>query len=303
MQRKTLLCVLVASGCVVIAPSLVQGNSGGALPGFTGAPAVGGASCTTCHVGTVNSGPGGIQIAVADGTYAPGSVIPVTVSLAAPIQNPRNGYSMAAYALGGSQPLSGWTSPNTNESQIVSDHIGHASGGNMQSSWLTYFTTPSSPTSLTFYAAGNDTNGNGNTTGDLVYTTFQAMTPGVVPLSIMAVPKIGTTVPLSLNAPGDANKAYHLGASFGNSGVVWGGRTIPLSDDALLAATVANVWPTVFQDYVGYLGSQGTAAASLNVPNDALLIGLTIHHAFMVIDPGQPYNIGTISNGLAMTLF
>jgi hypothetical protein len=118
-----------------------------------------------------------------------------------------------------------------------------------------------------------------------------------------ALPSIGASVPLVLNAPGDGGKAYVMAASLGASGIKVGSRTIPLSLDALLILTVQNLVPSIFQGYQGVLSASGTASAKLNVPTITALRGLTLHHAFVVVDPSQPNGLGTISNGLGITVF
>jgi len=94
-----------------------------------------------------------------------------------------------------------------------------------------------------------------------------------------------------------------MAASFGNAGIQQGGKTIPLTADQLYALTVANAAPQMFQNYVGFLNGSGKATASLVAPNSTSLIGVTVYHAFLVIDASQPYHLGTISNGLAVQLF
>jgi hypothetical protein len=94
-----------------------------------------------------------------------------------------------------------------------------------------------------------------------------------------------------------------MAASFGNSGISIGGRKVPLALDTLLILTVQNLLPGIFRNYQGTLGSGGTASASLLIPSGPALKGVTLHHAFVVIDPSKPNGLGTISNGLPVTLY
>jgi len=293
-----LLTVAVAVTFLAAASFLAHGFTSGAPTGRTGAPAVGGQDCTDCHSGTTNSGPGSVVL-TAPSTYAPGSVVPVTVSLTN-MQNPnKNGFQAAAY--NGNTLLSGWTSMGA-DTNISGNHVNHTSAGATSSSWKVYLTTPSTPTTFSIYTAGLDANGGGSS-GDYTYTTSKELTPGTVNLSMTAVPQIGTTIPLALDSPADAGKPYHLAASFGNAGIQYGGKTIPLTQDPLYMLTVANSSPQMFQNYVGFLNGSGKATASLVVPNSSALVGVTVYHAFLVIDGSQPYHLGTISNGLAVELY
>ena len=305
MRMKMVITTLVLMG-VLLSPLIAVANLGGAVSGHTGAPAVNGRTCTACHSSQLNSGPGSLKIKTPLTTYAPGSVIPVTISLEGKLQHARNGYQMAAYTgtTHGSIVANAWTSPDFNVSRVISDHIGHARGGNMQSSWKSYFTTPAQAVNFTFYAAGNAANGNGRRDkGDLVYATKLAMTPGNVNLTMKTVPVVGVNVRLDLDSAADGNKAYVMGASLSDTGFPVGGKTVPLGVDFLLILSINNLVPTLFQNYQGILNATGRATATLAVPSDPGLKGLTVHHAFVVLDATKPGGVGTVSNGLPVTLF
>jgi len=143
----------------------------------------------------------------------------------------------------------------------------------------------------------------GGRSNDRTYTSSVPMSAGTVNLSMTALPQTGSVLPLALAAPGEGGKPYALAASFGNTGIKIGGRTIPLSFDTMLLLTVQNLLPGIFQKYQGTLSAGGTASASLLIPATAALKGITLHHAFVVIDPSKPGGIGTISNGLPVTLY
>jgi hypothetical protein len=294
-----LLTVAVAVTFLAAASFLAHGFTGGAPTGRTGAPAVSGADCTSCHDGTTNSGPGSVVIS-APSTYAPGSVVPVTVSLTNMQNANKNGFQSAAY--NGTTLLSGWTSMGA-DTNVTGNHVNQTTAGSTSSSWKVYLTTPSTPTTFSIYTAGLDANDGNGSSNDRTYTTSKELTPGTVNLSMTAVPQIGTVIPLALDSPADAGKAYHMAASFGNAGINYGGKTIPLTEDPLYMLTFSNAAPQMFQNYVGYLNGSGKATASLAVPNSSSLIGVTVYHAFLVIDGSQPYHLGTISNGLAVELF
>jgi len=305
MLRTLPLMLLTGLLAMFLVPMAAVAYRSGPPAGHTGAPQVGGRNCTLCHIGGgPNNGPGQVRISAPGTTYAPGSVIPVTVALGGTLQNTnRNGYQMAAYAPGNNSPLAGWT-PDPAHSQIVQDHVEHTLNGSSRSSWIAYFRTPSAPVSaFTLYAAGNDANDNGFSSGDRIYTTNLPFTAGTVNLSMRSIPATGTNVTFDLDAPGDAKKAYVMAASLSNLGIPIGGRKIPLFPDTLFGITVSNLIPSVFQNYTGILDASGRAKATLVLFPIPALKGMVLHHAFMVIDPPKPFSIGTISNGLPVVIF
>jgi len=305
MKRMLPLTLLTGLLAMFLVPSLAVAYRTGPPAGHTGAPQVGGRTCVLCHIGGgPNTGPGKVTIVAPGTTYAPGSVIPVTVSLGGTLQNVnRNGYQMAAYTTGNNSALAGWT-PDSAHSQVLQDHVEHILAGTTRTSWISYFKTPAAPVSaFTLYAASNDANDNNFPTGDRIYTTNLPLTAGTVNLSMRSVPFTGTNVALDLNAPGDANKAYVLAASFSNLGIPIGSRVIPLFPDSLFVLTVTNAIPTVFQNYTGILDGSGRATATLVLLPFPALKGVILHHAFLVIDPTKPFSIGTISNGLPVVIF
>jgi hypothetical protein len=167
-----------------------------------------------------------------------------------------------------------------------------------------YFQTPANLPAFTFYCAANDANGNNQRDpGDRIYATSLKLTPGSVSLTLKTVPKVGASTRLDLDVPAGGGKSYVLAASFSNAGIPIGTRAIPLGVDGLLVLTVSNVLPSIFQGYHGVLDNAGRASATLVLPNAPSLQGVVLHHAFVVIDPSRPMGIGTISNGLPVTVF
>ncbi|MBN2491399.1 MAG: hypothetical protein JXQ29_11180 [Planctomycetes bacterium] len=107
---------------------------------------------------------------------------------------------------------------------------------------------------------------------------------------------LGTTMSLCLRALGEAGRAYQVGSSLGAGPIPLGGRTLGLSLDPLLIATVAGAWPAVFQQYRGTLDSSGNATAAIAIPNHGALVGLTIHSAYVTFNPLAPYGIQSVSS-------
>lgn len=302
-MRYAPLAVLIFLVVVIGTPFAAIANRSGPQAGHTGAPEFAGRDCTNCHRGTANSGPNGIAITVPSATFVPGSVIPVTVGVTGSPQSIVNGFQAAAYTSASPNAQAGWTVPNSTM-RILSNNVSHALSGSTRSSWTTYYQTPTASTTLTIYAAVIDANGNGRDSGDQCYKSSVAMAPGAVPLSMKAVPATGTTLAIDLHSPSDANKPYVLAASFSNAGIPAGAsRRIPLFPDPIFAITVGNQLPSLFQRYSGVLDANGRASAGLRIFNNPSLVGITLHHAFIVPEAGQPNGIGTISNPLAVTIF
>ena len=56
----------------------------------------------------------------------------------------------------------------------------------------------------------------------------------------------------------------------------------------------------MFQGYLGTLDAGGRARAQLVTPALASLAGVTVHHAFVVLDGSSPGGVGLVSNPLPM---
>ena len=303
---KTLLALFLIAA-VILVPIVGFANSDGAPSGYTGSPLYqNGDTCTKCHLGTVNAGPGGVVIQTPTQTYVPGSIIPIDVALTGSLQNAtKNGYQVMAAENGKTFAAPGWSIVDTTVTREKAGHLMQTKAGTAQRAWKHYLKTPATATGFRIWAAGNDGNGNNRQTGDFTYMTNVAMTAGRVPLSLdgSALPQVGAKILWNLDSPTDANKPYVMAASFNNWGIPAGNnRTIPLAVDDLLVGSIRLAFP-FFQRYQGILDATGKAQASFAIPNVPLLTGLTIHHAFFVIDATQPNSIGTISNGFPATIF
>ena len=299
-MSKKAPALLIGAVVVALASAIALARpDGGSNP--TGYTSLNGRTCTSCHSGTPNSGPGKVTIQ-APATAAPGSVVPVTISLSS-LQKPNgNGFQMAAYD-SKFAVQSGWIMVDSS-TVLKSNFLNHTKAGQARQSWRAFFRTPSTATNLQLFASGLDGNDDGDDKGDRTYTTSVKMTAANVALSMTAPPKLGTAVPMTLNSPGDAGKTYVLASSFGNSGIPMPGkRSIPLALDALTILTVQNLVPSVFKNYQGTLNGSGVATATLALPGTSALTGQTIYSAFIVVDQKGPGGIGTISNGLEMRLY
>jgi serine protease len=107
----------------------------------------------------------------------------------------------------------------------------------------------------------------------------------------------GRIVPLDLVDIDSPGKTYWAAASFANApGIVLADkRVIPLDPDPLFFLSLSGL-TTLFADFQGTLDAAGYAVARLEILNAPFTIGLTIHTAFVVLEPASPTGVGTISN-------
>lgn len=115
--------------------------------------------------------------------------------------------------------------------------------------------------------------------------------------------RIGTTLRLTLRASHAAGKRYQLAASFGFGPIWLDGWRVGLSLDALFSLSVSGLLPQVFAGYTGVFGPDGKATARLAVPAVSALVGHSLYHAFVVLDPTGPggFNAASETHHLVVT--
>lgn len=186
----------------------VQAFSSGPPAGYTGAPGEEPEACAECHV-PPDAGTGTISIS-APQTYVPGQTYPITVthSNSDPTRK-RWGFELTV--LDTSDEKAGDLNSTNGLTQVLNNqgpggkrqYIEHTAAGTFVgqsngSSWTFNWTAPSEDIgTVTFYAAGNQANNDGNTSGDNIYRTFVAAAPasttpdfviGISPSTRNAVP-------------------------------------------------------------------------------------------------------------------
>ena len=144
--------------------------------GKTGAPGEG--NCTNCHAGSTQDGSSVNLLTVEDGATPVTSYIPGTtysVSLVLNDQNIKEGFSATVLdgtnTMAGSFPGSGLTgtSVSTFNARDYATHT-NASNTNSNVEWVWDWTAPASDVgTVTFYVASNIANGNGTSSGDVIY--------------------------------------------------------------------------------------------------------------------------------------
>jgi glucose/arabinose dehydrogenase len=161
--------------------------SSGPPAGYTRAPGEEPEACAECHV-VESTGTGTISLNVPQ-TYTPGQSYNITVTHANADQTRiRWGFQLTALdptdeKAGTLEPLDNLTQVLNNQGPIPArQYIEHTSAGTFPgqlngASWTFKWTAPAEDVgAVTFYAAGNHANGDGNTSGDNIYFTFAAAT-------------------------------------------------------------------------------------------------------------------------------
>ncbi|PYS68015.1 MAG: hypothetical protein DMF69_21420 [Acidobacteria bacterium] len=187
----------------------VHAFSAGPPPGYSGAPGEEPEACAECHV-PANAGTGQINI-TAPQTYVPGQTYPITVTHTNPDPTRvRWGFQLTVLdtsdeKAGELVPLDGTTQlinnagPGGARQYIEHTAVGTFIGQQNTASWTFNWTAP--PTDVgfvSFYAAGNQANNDGNTSGDFIYKTFVAAAPAsTTPDFVVSVsPSTRTVVPV-----------------------------------------------------------------------------------------------------------
>jgi uncharacterized repeat protein (TIGR01451 family) len=166
----------------------VHAFSAGPPAGYTGAPGEEPEACAECHV-PPDAGTGTISIA-APQTYVPGQTYPITVTHSNPDPT-RQRWGFQLTVLDTSDTKAGELQNTSGLTQILNNqgpgsarqYIEHSASGTFVgqsngASWTFNWTAPAEDVGpLIFYAAGNQANNDGNTSGDFIYRTFVASAP------------------------------------------------------------------------------------------------------------------------------
>jgi aldose sugar dehydrogenase len=222
----------------------VHAFSAGPPAGYTGAPQEEPEACAECHV-PPDAGTGKISI-TAPQTYIPGQTYPITVTHTNPDQTRlRWGFELTVLdtasdeKAGELQSLDGLTQvlnnagPGSARQYIEHTAAGTFIGQHNGASWTFNWTAPPIDAGpVVFYAAGNQANNDGNTSGDYIYKTFVVSAPasttpdfainvspasrsvvpgGVALYTVTVTPLAGFTGQVNLNAanlPGGVSSVF-----------------------------------------------------------------------------------------------
>src|SRR4030095_15075371 len=223
--------------------SPVRAFSSGPPAGYTGAPGEEPEACAECHV-PPDAGTGRIAI-TAPQTYVPGHTYPITVTHTnADPTRLRWGFELTVLdnasdeKAGDLQGADGTTQVLNNAGPgSARQYIEHTAAGTFvgqqnTASWTFNWTAP--PTDVgpvTFYAAGNQANNDGNTSGDYIYKTFVASAPasttpdfafGVAPASRNVIPGGVAQYTITITPLAGFTGSVNLGATSLPGGVTAG---------------------------------------------------------------------------------
>ena len=184
------ITIVVSAVIAIIVLTFTEGstNQGGAPAGTTGAPSEGSCANAGCHSAVVNSGTGVTTLTFNTGTtsYKADSTYTVTLKH---VETGRSLFGFIATSLNSSNVKSGNIAVSQSTRTKIStaggrQYITHNASGTTPVSnngeWQFRWTAPSAGAgAVTFYAAINAANGNGNTGGDRIYTRSFVFTEDV----------------------------------------------------------------------------------------------------------------------------
>ena len=169
----------------------VGASAFGPTPAHTGAPNEN--NCTSCHVGSpLNTAPGTLTISGLPANYLPNQQIPITVTLNHPdaiifgfqlTGIDSEGRGVGTYQLPMQSPPQTQT-VNALAGGFIRTYVEQTVDGTIPTqfgtkSWTFNWTAPATRVGkVSFYAAGNAANSNGNTDGDFIYTAAKGTFAG-----------------------------------------------------------------------------------------------------------------------------
>ena len=184
----------------------------------TGAPNEGTCAQVGCHTANDLNVSGGSLILTVPETYVPSEVYTIVVDLSRTGQS-RWGFEMTALDADGARAGSfavdaaGATQLSEANSKQYIKHtsIGTAQGTNDTHSWEFQWTAPNTDIGpITFYTAGNASNGNFNPIDDYIYTEQAESTPPIPIVAGVSLEIVGDTALSTMNAVAGVNYALKV---------------------------------------------------------------------------------------------
>lgn len=173
---------------VLLLPSvlILFSYSSGSPGGKTGSMGDGGTTCTQCHNdGTAVAEVGWITTNIPSDGYTAGETYAITVT-GTSNGVVKMGYEVTAENSSGMKEGT-WTITDDARTKLANSNnsVTHKSGGNTPNgntnTWTANWTAPMAGMGdITFNSAVNAANGNGNTSGDQIYTTFETFAEAVI---------------------------------------------------------------------------------------------------------------------------
>lgn len=162
-------------------------NSSGPIDKVTGAPGENTCNQTSCHDSfQLNSGSAKFTISIAK-NYTLGETLDVTVSFSN-TTTPKHGFEITAQDAKDNY-VGTFTTVDGN-TQVSSNWAKHTLAGNNHLDWNLKWKAPNSALNdpITFYAAGNEANGDSLPTGDHIYTTTAEIIQSVATPTVTITP-------------------------------------------------------------------------------------------------------------------
>lgn len=220
---------------LVILPVIVflLANSTGSPGGKTGSPGDAGVTCTQCHTGTAQTATNWITTNIPASGYVPGQSYIITAT----------GFHMGVVKIGfeltaensANDKVGTFSVINANETQLVNNNnaVTHKVGGTTpignSKIWTMNWVAPAATTgAVTFYAAFNAANGNGNNQGDVIYKSSLTVQP--------AAAGVDVTFQVDMSEQTVSPLGVHVAGSF--QGWAPGATEMLLVSDAIYAVTV-----------------------------------------------------------------
>jgi len=167
---------------------IFSGYHTGSPGGRTGSPGDNGNNCTACHTGTPQNASDWIMSDIPAIGYIGGETYMITATGTHEGVG-RFGFELTAEDENGNK-VGMFTITNTTENQLANNGnaVTHTDDGitptDDSKTWEFEWTAPDDvPGDITFYAAFNAANGNGTTTGDVIYLTDMTVSPDVTSIA------------------------------------------------------------------------------------------------------------------------
>lgn len=218
---------------------ILYANSSGSPGGRSGSPGDGGATCVQCHTGTASATSGWITSNIPASGYVPGETYQITAT-GTHSGVVRFGFELTAENTSGGK-VGTFTITDTPRTKLINqgNALTHTFNGTTvsgnSSSWSANWTAPGTNIGqIRFYAAFNAANGNGNTSGDVVYTS-SLFVEAAQPASLLSV------------MPDEAEQGSSLELTITGQNTNWSGNSPAVSlrnaanPDETIAASGVNV--------------------------------------------------------------
>ncbi len=114
--------------------------------------------------------------------------------------------------------------------------------------------------------------------------------------------QLNTAVRFSLRAGNYPGQGYLVGTSLKPGLLQVDFRFMRVGWDPILAVSILQTAPAVFQNYIGLLDGNGHGSAALAIPDIQDLIGLKLYTAFVVDDLASRSGLGMISNTVVVEI-